>query len=157
MTLQNKQWIRLNKEGKRRILATENTENTDTTEDTENTEFLFYKEKKRRILATENTENTDTTEDTENTEFLFYKERKRKILATEDTEILFFLQREKEKEVKMEKGLWNENRDWLKNEELCFWEPVQIRLFYFFINPQNPYNPVHPRPIKSLFLKSNLR
>ena len=39
------------------------------------------------------------------------KERKRKILATEDTEILFFLQREKEKEVKMEKGLWNENRD----------------------------------------------
>jgi len=103
MTLQNKQWIRLNKEGK------------------------------RRILATENTENTDTTEDTENTEFLFYKERKRKILATEDTEILFFLQREKEKEVKMEKGLWNENRDWLKNEELCFlrtYPDKVILLFY---------------------------
>jgi len=32
------------------------------------------------------------------------KERKRKILATEDTDILF-LQREKEMEVKMEKGL----------------------------------------------------
>ncbi|OQC04856.1 MAG: hypothetical protein BWX76_00967 [Candidatus Cloacimonetes bacterium ADurb.Bin089] len=27
--------------------------------------------------------------------------------------------------------------------------------FPFFVNPENPYNPVHPRPIKSLFLKKS--
>jgi len=39
----------------------------------------------------------------------------------------------------------------------CAFETCINRLFYFFMNPQNSYNPVHPRPIKSLFSKKNLR